>query len=73
MVNTDAREMKSSPIYGMPIFNVDQAKSCIVLKRTLNPGFAGVENGLFVKPKTMLVLGDAKKTLLAFVQGLKDH
>jgi NAD(P) transhydrogenase subunit beta len=73
VVNTAARENPSSPIYGMPIFNVDQARSCIVLKRTLNPGFAGIENGLFIKPNTMLVLGDAKKTLMSFVHGLKEH
>jgi NAD(P) transhydrogenase subunit beta len=72
VVNTAARENPSSPIYGMPIFNVDQARSCIVLKRTLNPGFAGIENGLFIKPNTMLVLGDAKKTLMQFTAGLKD-
>ncbi len=72
VVNTAAREDPSSSIYGMPVFNVDQAKSCIVLKRTLNPGFAGIENALFIKPNTMLVLGDAKKTLLSFVQGLKE-
>ncbi|MBK7860095.1 MAG: NAD(P)(+) transhydrogenase (Re/Si-specific) subunit beta [Archangiaceae bacterium] len=72
VVNTAAREDPKSSIYGMPVFNVDQAKSCIVLKRSLNPGFAGIENALFVKPHTMLVLGDAKKTLLNFVQGLKE-
>ena len=72
VVNPAAKTNPGSPIYGMPVFNVDQAKSCIVLKRTLNPGFAGIENGLFIKPNTMLVLGDAKKTLLAFVQGLKE-
>jgi NAD(P) transhydrogenase subunit beta len=72
VVNTAAREDPGSSIYGMPVFNVDQARSCIVLKRSLNPGFAGIENALFVKPKTMLVLGDAKKTLLSFVQGLKE-
>jgi NAD(P) transhydrogenase subunit beta len=73
VVNTAAREDPGSPIYGMPIFNVDQARSCIVLKRTLNPGFAGIENGLFIKPNTMLVLGDAKKTILSFVQGLRPQ
>ncbi len=73
VVNTAAKENPGSPIYGMPVFNVDQARSCIVLKRSMNPGFAGIENGLFVKQNTMLVLGDAKRTLLTFVQGLKPQ
>ena len=47
----------------MPVLNVDQAKTVIVLKRSMNPGFAGIENELFVRPNTMMVLGDAKQTL----------
>ncbi len=71
VVNPAAKEDPSSPIYGMPVFNVDAARSVIVLKRSLKPGFAGIENALFVRPNTMMVLGDAKKTLVAMVQGLK--
>jgi NAD(P) transhydrogenase subunit beta len=72
VVNPAARTDQKSPIYGMPILNADAARSCIVLKRSLNPGFAGIENGLFVSPNTMLVLGDAKKTITAFSQALKS-
>jgi NAD(P) transhydrogenase subunit beta len=72
VVNPAARENPESPIYGMPIFNVEKAKTAIVLKRSLNPGFAGIENALFVKERTMMVLGDAKKTILAFVSALKE-
>ncbi len=72
VVNPAAKENPSSPIYGMPVFNVDAARSVIVLKRSLNPGFAGIENALFVRPNTMMVLGDAKKTLVAMAQGLKE-
>ncbi len=72
IVNTAAKNNKNSPIYGMPILAADQAKVCIVLKRSLNPGFAGIENELFVKPNTMLVLGDAKSTISQFVSLLKE-
>jgi H+-translocating NAD(P) transhydrogenase subunit beta len=71
VVNPAARNDPKSPIYGMPVFNVEQARTTIVLKRSLNPGFAGIENQLFVHPQTMMVLGDAKKTILAFAQALK--
>jgi len=72
VVNPAARTDKSSPIYGMPILAADQSKTCIVLKRSLNPGFAGIENGLFVKQNTMMVLGDAKKTIMAFTAAIKE-
>jgi NAD(P) transhydrogenase subunit beta len=72
VVNPAARTNKGSPIYGMPILAADQARTCIVLKRSLNPGFAGIENELFVKPNTMMVLGDAKKTITQFTQALKE-
>ena len=71
VVNPAARTNTQSPIYGMPILNADLARTAIVLKRSLNPGFAGIENELFVRPNSMLVLGDAKKTILAFSTGLK--
>ena len=72
VVNPAAKTNPGSPIYGMPVFNVEAAKSVISLKRSLNPGFAGIENALFVKPNTMMVLGDAKKTLMAFASHLDD-
>jgi NAD(P) transhydrogenase subunit beta len=71
VVNPAAKTNPGSPIYGMPVFNADQAKTTIVLKRSMNPGFAGIENELFVRPNTMMVLGDAKKTLTRIVQSLK--
>jgi NAD(P) transhydrogenase subunit beta len=72
VVNPAAKKDTSSPIYGMPVFNVEQSRSVIVLKRSMNPGFSGVENELFFQPNTMMVLGDAKKTLLAMIGALKD-
>lgn len=72
VVNPAAKKDPSSPIYGMPVFNVEQARSVIVLKRSMNPGFSGVENELFFQPNTMMVLGDAKKTLLAMINELKE-
>jgi NAD(P) transhydrogenase subunit beta len=71
VVNPSARSDRTSPIYGMPILNADLARSVIVLKRSLNPGFAGIENELFVRPNAMLVLGDAKRTIMAFTAGVK--
>ena len=72
VVNPAARTDKASPIFGMPVLAADAARSCIVLKRSLNPGFAGIENSLFVAPNTMLVLGDAKRTIVQFTQALKE-
>ncbi|HWL89073.1 MAG TPA: NAD(P)(+) transhydrogenase (Re/Si-specific) subunit beta [Polyangiaceae bacterium] len=72
VVNPAAKKDPGSPIYGMPVFNVEQSRSVIVLKRSMNPGFSGVENELFFLPNTMMVLGDAKKTLLGFIAALKD-
>ncbi|OHC04049.1 MAG: NAD synthetase [Planctomycetes bacterium RIFCSPLOWO2_12_FULL_50_35] len=72
VVNPAARNVPSSPIYGMPILNVDQAKTVIVLKRSMRPGFAGIENELFLKDNTMMVFGDAKETLqkiIAYIKG----
>jgi proton-translocating NAD(P)+ transhydrogenase subunit beta len=72
VVNPAARTDPSSPIHGMPVFNVELARTSIVLKRSLNPGFAGVENQLFVKPNTMMVLGDAKKSITGMTSKLKE-
>jgi H+-translocating NAD(P) transhydrogenase subunit beta len=73
VVNPAARDTPGSPIYGMPILNVDQSKVVIVLKRSMNPGFAGVENDLFIRPNTMMVFGDAKKTLAQIAAAVKNE
>jgi NAD(P) transhydrogenase subunit beta len=64
VVNPAARTNKSSPIYGMPILNVSDSKSVIVLKRGKGAGFSGVENDLFVSPRTSMLFGDAKQSLM---------
>jgi NAD(P) transhydrogenase subunit beta len=71
VVNPAARYKKDSPLYGMPILNVDQAKTCMVVKRSLNPGFAGEDNELFYEKKTMMVFGDAKTVVTNLVQLMK--
>ncbi|HEX4965836.1 MAG TPA: NAD(P)(+) transhydrogenase (Re/Si-specific) subunit beta [Thermoanaerobaculia bacterium] len=73
VVNPAAKTNPGSPIYGMPVFNVDQARAAIVLKRSMATGFAGIENDLFVQPNTMMVLGDAKKTLRELIAGVKEE
>jgi NAD(P) transhydrogenase subunit beta len=73
VVNPAARDTPGSPIYGMPILDVDQSKAVIVLKRSMKPGFAGVENDLFVRPNTMMVFGDAKKTLAEIAAAVKNE
>ncbi len=72
VVNPAARNNKASPIYGMPILNVDQAKSVLVLKRSMAPGFAGIENELFYRDNCMMVFGDARKTVQEFVNAAKQ-
>ena len=71
VVNPAARHDESSPIYGMPILNVDQAKTTFVLKRSMNPGFAGISNELFGYDNNYMVFGDAKATVSQFVETLK--
>jgi H+-translocating NAD(P) transhydrogenase subunit beta len=71
VVNPAARNDRSSPIYGMPILNVDQAKSVIVMKRSMNPGFAGIENELFYNERTSMLFGDAKSSLEKLVAEVK--
>lgn len=71
VVNPAARYKKDSPLYGMPILNVDYAKTAIVCKRSLNPGFAGEDNELFYNKNTMMAFGDAKKMITSVVQVLK--
>jgi NAD(P) transhydrogenase subunit beta len=63
VVNPDARNNHGSPIYGMPILNVDDSQTVVVLKRSMNPGFAGIENPLFYNPKTVMLFGDAKDSI----------
>ena len=72
VVNPAAREDKSSPIYGMPILDVDHAKSVIVLKRGMAAGFAGIENALFHAPGTSMLFGDAKSSLTKLVSEVKS-
>ena len=72
VVNPAAKSDPSSPIYGMPILNVDQAKSIIVLKRSMAAGFSGVENELFYHPRTAMLFGDAKSSLQQLITDIKE-
>ncbi len=72
VVNPDARDNPGSQIYGMPIFDVDRCKTVMVCKRSLNPGFAGIENPLFFKENTTMLFGDAKKMITEIVSELKS-
>jgi NAD(P) transhydrogenase subunit beta len=71
VVNPAARTDKSSPIYGMPIIDVDKAKTVIVMKRSMATGFAGIENPLFYEPNTKMLFGDAKKVMQELVAEFK--
>jgi NAD(P) transhydrogenase subunit beta len=71
VVNPAARTDTSSPIYGMPILNADHAKACIVMKRGMSAGFAGIENELFYAPKTAMLFGNAKDSLTKLVAEVK--
>ena len=72
VVNPAARHDKGSPIYGMPIIDADKAKTVFVIKRSMNPGFAGIENELFYADNTLMLFGDAKAMLTNIVQALKE-
>ena len=72
VTNPSARTDKSSPIYGMPILNVDQAQSVIVMKRSMSSGFAGVQNELFFLDRTMMLFGDAKDSVEKITSEVKD-
>lgn len=71
VVNPAARSDKSAPIYGMPILDVDEAQQVVFLKRSMRPGFAGIENELLFESKTTLLFGDAKDSLTKVVSALK--
>ena len=72
VVNPASRHDTSSPIYGMPILNVDKSRTVIVNKRTMNPGFAGIQNELFGFDNTVMVFGDAKEMLTTLYKDLKE-
>jgi H+-translocating NAD(P) transhydrogenase subunit beta len=72
VVNPAARDDPSSPIYGMPILDVDRARNIIVLKRSMAHGFAGIDNALFYHDKTRMLFGDARQSLTQVGQALKS-
>jgi NAD(P) transhydrogenase subunit beta len=72
VVNPAARTDKTSPIYGMPILDADKAQHVIIVKRSMNPGFAGVDNPLYYEPRTTMLFGDAKGAVTKLVAALKD-
>jgi H+-translocating NAD(P) transhydrogenase subunit beta len=71
VTNPAARSDPGSPIYGMPILDVDRAASIVVLKRSMNPGFAGIDNELYLDPKTTMLFGDAKDSVLKLIAAVK--
>src|SRR5262249_32126655 len=70
VVNPAARHDKSSPIYGMPIIDADKAKTVLAIKRSMNPGFAGIDNELYSGDNTLMVFGDAKAVISDIVKEL---
>jgi NAD(P) transhydrogenase subunit beta len=71
VTNPAARSDPGSPIYGMPILDVDKAASAVVLKRSMNPGFAGIDNELYLEPKTTMLFGDAKDSVVKLISAVK--
>ena len=71
VTNPAARNNPASPIYGMPILNVDHAQHVVVLKRSMNPGFAGIDNELYIDPKTAMLFGDAKDSVTKLIASVK--
>ena len=72
VTNPAARTDKSSPIYGMPILDVDKARTVMVVKRSMNPGFAGIDNPLYYMDKTLMLFGDAKAFVTDLVKELAE-
>jgi H+-translocating NAD(P) transhydrogenase subunit beta len=72
VVNPAARHDQASPIYGMPILNADKAKTVIIIKRSMNPGYAGIENELFGYPNALMYFGDAKDALSKLTNEIKN-
>ena len=72
VTNPAARSNPGSPIYGMPILDVDKAAAVVVLKRSMNPGFAGIDNDLYANPKTSMLFGDAKDSVGKLIQAVKQ-
>ena len=73
VVNPAARSDAGSPIYGMPILDVDRAQHVFVIKRSMNPGFAGIQNSLFFNDNTMMIFGDAKKVVIALGEAVRNY
>jgi NAD(P) transhydrogenase subunit beta len=71
VVNPAARTDRTSPIYGMPILDADKAQHTIIIKRSMNPGFAGVDNPLYYEPRTLMLFGDAKGAVVKLIEALK--
>jgi len=72
VVNPDARLNPNSPIAGMPILDVDKAKTVVVIKRSLSPGFAGIQNPLFANDNTLMFFGDGKKAITELLGAVKE-
>ncbi|MDX6553284.1 MAG: H+-translocating transhydrogenase subunit beta, partial [Gaiellales bacterium] len=72
VVNPAAKNTPGSPIYGMPVLNVDESAAVVVLKRSMNTGFAGIENELFYDEKTTMLFGDAKESIMNLVGAVKN-
>ncbi|HHO56289.1 MAG TPA: NAD synthetase, partial [Trueperaceae bacterium] len=72
VVNPSAKEDENSPLWGMPIIEVDRARTTFILKRSMSPGFSGVQNPLFFKEKSRMIFGDAKATISAMISEFKD-
>jgi NAD(P) transhydrogenase subunit beta len=73
VVNPVARETSGNPIAGMPILDVDKARHVFVIKRSMNPGFAGIQNPLFFNENTMMIFGDAKETVIKLTEAVREY
>jgi NAD(P) transhydrogenase subunit beta len=73
VTNPAARSDRSSPIFGMPILDVDKAASVVVMKRSMNPGFAGIDNELYLDPRTTMLFGDAKDSVVKLIGAVKEQ